>query len=187
MKRYAAIRVLTEALTGEELIVSSNGMISRELFSLADSARNFYMIGSMGLASSLALGLALNLPRRRIVAIDGDGSLLMNLGSLATIGHYAPANLLHVVLDNQAHDTTGGQETVSGTIRLEEVARAAGFRFCRRVSDEAGLAEAVVAGWSQAPAFILARVERGGQPGVPRVSRPPEEIAAGLRRQARGG
>jgi thiamine pyrophosphate-dependent acetolactate synthase large subunit-like protein len=108
MKRYEAIEVITSELNGNELVISANGKISRELFTIKESALNFYMLGAMGLASSIGFGLAHNLPNRKIVVIDGDGNILMNLGSLATIGHFAPKNLVHFVLDNEMHASTGG-------------------------------------------------------------------------------
>jgi len=143
MKRFEAIQEIVRCLDGDELVVSSNGMISRELFTIADAPRNFYMIGSMGLASSIGLGLALSLPARQIVVIEGDGNVLMNLGSAATIDHLGPANLIQVVLDNEAHDSTGGQPTVSHTMRLEEVARAAGCPFAQIVASREAIGPAV--------------------------------------------
>ena len=139
MKRYDAIRALVQALDGNELFISSNGMISRELITVKDAPQNFYMIGSMGLASSIGLGLAISLSNAQIVVIEGDGNVLMNMGSIATIGHFAPKNLIQVVLDNECHDSTGGQPTVSNTARLEEVARASGYRVAARVTTEAEL------------------------------------------------
>jgi len=112
MKRYEAIEIITESLKGDELVISANGLISRELFTIKDSPRNFYMLGSMGLASSIGFGLAFSLPNKKVVVIDGDGNILMNLGSLATIGHFAPSNLIHFVLDNEMHASTGGQPTM---------------------------------------------------------------------------
>ena len=178
MKRYSALEVIARSLGDSDLVVSSTGMISRELFTVADSERNFYMIGSMGLASSIGLGLALCLPERRIVVIDGDGAVLMNMGSLATIGHFAPPNLLHVVLDNEAHDSTGGQGTASSTARLEAVARAAGYPFSRRVASEDDLRHALDETPGKGTAFILARVEKGAMEDVGRVTHSPEEIKA---------
>ncbi len=150
MRRYQAIEAVAGALTGRELVISANGMTSRELFSIRESANNFYMLGSMGLGSSIGFGLARSLPDRKVVIIDGDGNVLMNLGSLATIGHFAPNNLIHIVLDNEMHASTGGQPTVSNTLKLEEVARAAGFRRVKKVAStedlRLALGEAITAG-----------------------------------------
>lgn len=176
MKRLEAIRAVVESLEGEELLVVSNGMIGRELFTVRDTPRNFYMIGSMGLASSIGLGLALSLPKRQIVVIEGDGNVLMNMGSMATIGHFAPRNLAQVVVDNEAHDSTGGQPTVSGTIRLEGVARAAAYRLVARPESEEELRGAIRKLRGQGPAFVLVKVEKGSVAGIARVTHSPEEI-----------
>ena len=176
MKRYEAIEVITESLKGDELVISANGKISRELFSIKDSSHNFYMLGSMGLASSIGFGLAYNLPNRKIVVIDGDGNILMNMGSLATIGHFAPFNLIHFVLDNEMHASTGGQPTVSNTVRLEEVAKAAGFRAVRKVSSIEELHRVVSEALSsKGPSFVLVKVEKGERE-VLRVSYEPPYI-----------
>jgi sulfopyruvate decarboxylase beta subunit len=176
MKRYEAIKVITKTLNGDELIISANGMISRELFSIKESQNNFYMLGSMGLASSIGFGLAYNLPNRKVVIIDGDGNILMNLGSLATIGHFAPNNLVHIVLDNEMHASTGGQPTVSNTVKLEEVASAAGFRIAKTVrsSEDLRLSVREVLR-SKGPSFILVKIEKGERE-VPRVSYEPTYI-----------
>ena len=170
MKRYEAIEIITEELNGDELVISANGMISRELFSIKESPNNFYMLGSMGLTSSIGFGLAYNLPNRKVVIIDGDGNILMNLGSLATIGHFAPNNLVHIVLDNEMHASTGGQPTVSNTAKLEEVANATGFRIAKRVSSSEDLHLSVREVLrSKCSSFILVKIEKG-EKDVPRVS-----------------
>src|SRR5262249_9390291 len=112
----------------DDLVVCCNGMIGRELFTVADRPGNFYMIGSMGLGLSIGLGLARARPKRKIIVLDGDGNVLMGMNVLASAGAERPLNLLHVVLDNHAHASTGGQRTISGQISLESVAGAAGYR-----------------------------------------------------------
>jgi thiamine pyrophosphate-dependent acetolactate synthase large subunit-like protein len=116
------------AAAGDDPIVASLGHPAYDLFAAADRPANFYTWGSMGLASSVSLGLALAQPTRRVFVLDGDGSLLMNLGSLASIGWTRPANLILVVIDNERYGTTGGQETATahGT-DLEAAARAMGI------------------------------------------------------------
>ena len=177
MKRYDAIEVITNELSGNELVISANGKISRELFNINDSSHHFYMLGSMGLASSIGLGLAFNLPNQKVVVLDGDGNILMNLGSLATIGHFAPENLVHFVLDNEMHASTGGQPTVSNTVRLEEVARAAGYRIAKRVSsrDDLHLAVKEVLNSAEGPSFVLVKIDKGEEE-VPRVAHEPTHI-----------
>jgi len=110
MNRLEATRKICD-VAGEAAIVASLGHPAYDLFAAEDRPRNFYTWGSMGLASSIGLGLALARPDLRVVVLDGDGSLLMNLGSLATIGLLRPANLVVVVMDNEEYATTGGQPT----------------------------------------------------------------------------
>jgi thiamine pyrophosphate-dependent acetolactate synthase large subunit-like protein len=160
-------------------------MISRELITVRDSPQNFYMIGSMGLASSIGLGLAISLPNAQIVVIEGDGNVLMNMGSIATVGHLAPKNPLQVVLDNECHDSTGGQPTVSNTARLEEVARASGYRVSARATTKAELGKVVSQSLGEGPAFILVKVEKGSVKGIARVSHSPEEIRSRFQQAVR--
>jgi len=141
MKRIEATRVITASLSDEPVVVSL-GHPAYDLFAAGDRPLNFYTWGSMGLTTSLALGLALARPDRRIFALDGDGSLLMNLGSLATIGACAPPNLGIIVMDNGQYGTTGGQGTATaGKADLERAARALGIENASTVHDPATLEE----------------------------------------------
>ena len=126
MIRKDAIRI-TAKMCKNYPIVSANGYISRDLFQTCDTSSNFYMIGSMGLASSIALGVALKKPKKRVFVFDGDGNILMNLGSLATIGRISPRNLIHIVFDNSIHESTGGQPTHSSVINIEKIAQSCGY------------------------------------------------------------
>jgi len=176
VKRREAIEVITGLLKEDEYVVSANGMISREMCAITDRSHNFYMLGSMGLASSIGLGLALSIPNKKVVVIDGDGNVLMNLGSLTTIGKLCPKNIIHVVLDNESHDSTGGQPTASMITKLEEIAKASGFKATRRVYRIEPLEEAMrELLTSEGPSFLLVKVKRGGEP-VPRVPHEPEVI-----------
>lgn len=112
----------------DAIIVSANGFISRDLFEANDKSSNFYMIGSMGLSSSIALGIALKNTNKKIFVFDGDGNILMNLGSLVTIGFQKPKNLIHFVFDNEAHESTGGQPTMSSKIQLEKIAKSVNYK-----------------------------------------------------------
>ena len=127
MKRYDAIKRIVESLNNE-LIICNLGAPSRELYNIGDRASNFYMLGSMGLVSSIALGVALAQPKETVWCIDGDGSLLMNLGSLSTIANHQPSNLTLIVIDNSSYGSTGDQKTyTSGKTKLESIAKGAGF------------------------------------------------------------
>ena len=106
MIRKEAISIVIKKI-GDHSVISANGLISRDLFEVCDRNSNFYMIGSMGLASSIGLGVALKSTKKKIFVFDGDGNILMNLGSLITIGTAKPKNLVHVIFDNSSHESTG--------------------------------------------------------------------------------
>ncbi|MHA2022226.1 MAG: phosphonopyruvate decarboxylase, partial [Candidatus Thorarchaeota archaeon] len=127
MTRSRAIEILTEFFVERDAVVSTTGKISRILYVLHDNPQNFYMMGSMGHAISIGLGVALSQPTRRVIVIDGDGAALMHLGAMSTVGHYHPSNFIHIVLDNEAHESTGGQFTTSGTTDLPAVALACNY------------------------------------------------------------
>lgn len=126
--RRKAIEIVAKSLDSKDIAVSANGFISRDLHEVHDRKSNFYMIGSMGLASSIGLGLALKKPSKRIYVFDGDVNILMNLGSLVTIGSEKPKNLVHVVFDNSSHESTGGQPTNSASVKIDELAKASNYR-----------------------------------------------------------
>ena len=112
----------------EELVICNIGFPSRELYEIDDRPKNFYMIGSMGLASSIGFGLAMAKPHKDVVVIDGDGSLLMNMGSLVTIFANNPSNLTWIVIDNGAYGSTGNQDTYCQKIDLVEAAKGVGYK-----------------------------------------------------------
>ena len=168
----------------DEVCVHANGFLSRAAFGARDADTCFYMIGSMGLASSIGLGVALAQPDRRVIVFDGDGNVLMNMGTLATIATTSPRNLLHLCFDNSAHASTGGQATISDRVALDEVARTVGYRWVGRVDGPDALDAALPAFLArEGPAFLLVRIALGpsGPPG-PRISWTPPEMTARLRR-----
>ena len=125
MRRYEATREIMNAI-GDELVVCNIGHPSQEIFELRDRPENFYMFGSMGLSSSIGLGVAMA-QDRMVVALDGDGSVTMNMGTLATIGLVRPKNYMLVIIDNQSYGSTGFQRSFTAdNLRLEEVARGSG-------------------------------------------------------------
>jgi sulfopyruvate decarboxylase subunit beta len=182
---------LVEALAGLVPLVApgtirvhANGYISRAGCAARDGEECFYMIGSMGLASSIGLGIALAQPARKVLVLDGDGNVLMNPGALASIAVAAPKNLLHVCFDNAAHASTGAQPTISDRVRLEDVAHAAGYRFTWRVETAQALADVAPRFLAaEGPAFLLVRIALGppGPPGA-RIPHTPEEMTARVRR-----
>jgi phosphonopyruvate decarboxylase len=181
LSRLEALRAAISALTTEP-VVHANGFVCRESFAVKDRIENFYMIGSMGLASAIGLGVALAAPDRPTVVFDGDGNLLMNLGILPMIGggpvmgRGRPANLVHVVFDNGLYGSTGNQASPSRAVGLHRVARAAGYERAVAVAGADDLRAAVATALAGGgPSFILARVTGEEQP-VPRIPYPPEEI-----------
>ena len=138
MIRKEAIAIVVEKI-GNQHIISANGFISRDLFEVYDKNSNFYMIGSMGLASSIGLGVALKNPRKSVFIFDGDGNVLMNLGSLTTIASQKPKNLIHIVFDNSVHESTGGQPTNSNFVNIEKIAKACNYNHTFTVRTENNL------------------------------------------------
>jgi thiamine pyrophosphate-dependent acetolactate synthase large subunit-like protein len=175
VNRQDVIQTILESVDDQAVIVASLADTSFELYMLGDRPRNFYMLGSFGLAPSIALGIALSRPDR-VIAIDGDGALLYNLGCLATEGRYAPPNYLHVVVDNGAHGATGYQPTATaGCADLAAVAAGCGLR-ARTVADLAGLRQALgeaLAGGG--PQVIVAEARER-----PLVAAPLPSLAAGV-------
>jgi phosphonopyruvate decarboxylase len=175
ISRLAALGAAVKEL-GDAPLIHANGYMCRESFSLGDRPQNFYMIGSMGQASAIGLGLALARPRAPVVVADGDGNLLMNLGILAQVGAARPANFVHCVFDNEVYGSTGNQRSPSGAIRLDRLAEAAGYRTVAAVTR----ADAVTAALRSAlgapgPHFVLVKVTRE-EAEVPRIPYPPAAI-----------
>jgi sulfopyruvate decarboxylase subunit beta len=138
ISRAQAMAALLELLTDQPVVVC-NGFPSREAQKIADRPTHFYMIGSMGNASAIALGVALAKLNKYVIAFDGDGNVLMGMGTLATVGALKPKNFIHVVFDNEVYGTTGNQPTISNVVPLEKVAKAAGYVNAVRVLDREDL------------------------------------------------
>ena len=161
MIRKEAIAIVVEKI-GNQHIISANGFISRDLLEVCDKNSNFYMIGSMGLASSIGLGVALKNTKKKIFVFDGDGNILMNLGSLITIGTTKPKNLVHIVFDNSSHESTGGQPTATNKIQLGKIAKSANYRVFQ-VKTKNQLAKVfqkikTIPG----PIMVIVKIEKGG-------------------------
>lgn len=130
----------------QDLIISTTGKTSREVFELraerGSPQRDFLTVGGMGHASSIALGVALGKPERRVICLDGDGALLMHMGALAIIGDLKPANFFHILLNNAAHESVGGQPTVAGSMNVEAIANATGYLAYASATDAVTLRKA---------------------------------------------
>jgi phosphonopyruvate decarboxylase len=125
--RWEVLQHINSLKDEQTVQLATTGKTGRELFEVEDAPNNLYMVGSMGCVSSLGLGMARTKKDKDVFVIEGDGALLMRMGSLATNGYYAPKNMLHILLDNNAHDSTGGQSTVSHNVDFVEVAASCGY------------------------------------------------------------
>jgi phosphonopyruvate decarboxylase len=181
VRRGAVLRAVQAGLRPGDLVIATTGYTGRELYALEDRREQLYMVGSMGCAMSLGLGLALAQPKRRVIVLDGDGAVLMRMGGLATVGFERPPNLVHVLLDNQMHESTGGQSTVSHSVDLCAVAAACGYP----VTVRATASEEVTAFLDRADGRALSLIHVGILPGAPEdLPRPtitPPEVAARFR------
>jgi len=162
MRRFEAIQKVM-ATVRDEMVVCNLGHPSQELFMIKDRPENFYMLGSMGMASSIGLGLALS-TNRRVIVIEGDGSVLMNLGTLATIGANQPKNYVLIIIDNEAYGSTGFQPTfTAGGLRLDAVAKACTIQntFLITQEDVIGSVMEEIAKSDQGPFCVVIKTERG--------------------------
>jgi phosphonopyruvate decarboxylase len=179
--REAALVALTDALDEDVVIVSTTGMLSRELFEYRQQRglpgeRDFLTFGGMGNARSIALGIALHEPAREVWCFDGDGALLMHMGSLAVIADHAPFNFRHVIFNNGVHDSVGGQPTSIGVVDAPALARASGYRFATTATDLGNLDKDVAAMREHGgPSLLEIRVRPGNRPGIGRPTRMPTE------------
>lgn len=181
--REEAIKIVVDKLREDDIVVSTTGMISRELFEYREAkeqghVHDFLTVGSMGHASQIALGIALQKPERRVVVFDGDGALLMHMGGMAIIGDYTPKNLVHIVFNNGAHDSVGGQPTVGQKINVEAIAKAVGYADVISVDSQMSLMAAmnhvncaVIDGVS----LINVNVRKGNRKDLGRPTTTPQE------------
>ena len=182
--RAGALEALLAIVPDEAAIIATTGKCGRELFTLADRAQHLYMVGAMGGASGVGLGVALN-ARRPVIVLDGDGAALMKLGAFATIGAEADSNLVHVVLDNGVHDSTGGQATVSPIVDFAGVARACNYGLSltadSRSSFEMAMAQAISRLPGTGPTMIHLRIAPGSLSPLGRPTVKPREVARRFR------
>jgi len=175
--RMDAMAGLLGRLPDDAAVIATTGKCGRELFTLADREQHLYQVGSMGCAAAMGLGVALN-TSNPVVVLDGDGSLLMKMGTLATVGAYAPGNLIHIVLDNGTYDSTGGQPTVSGGVDFAAVASAAGYRKGISCRGQDGFIEAIgLALHNTGPTLIHMPVLPGSAKGLGRPTVKPQDVA----------
>lgn len=176
--RTETLKLIQESVTPTTLLVATTGMTGRELEALGDHDNQIYMVGSMGCALAFGLGLAVNKPTAKVIVIDGDGALLMRTGSMATVAHYQPKNLIHILLDNEVHDSTGGQQTVSTHISFAAIAKGFGYSTVQS-SDELKTLENFLVNNNQSstgPAFFHFKMKKGSPKDIGRPKMTPAEV-----------
>lgn len=179
--RAALLERLLALLPDEAAVIATTGKCGRELFTLSDRAQHLYQVGSMGCASGMGLGVALT-TGRRVVVLDGDGAALMKLGSFATVGAYHPPALVHVVLDNGVHDSTGGQATSAPVVDFAAVALACGYRTAWICDTALGFEQAMRAALEAVgPVLVHARIRPGSMVKLGRPTVAPHEVARRFR------
>ena len=175
--RTDALKCISDLADNDTILLATTGKTGRELFEVEDKPNNLYMVGSMGCISSLGLGLALARPDKKVIVIDGDGSALMRMGSFATNAYYQPKNLLHVLLDNNAHDSTGGQATVSHIVDFAAVAASVSYPTALKINSLEELEQAIKR-WKQNGdlTFIHLQISQGSPPELGRPTVKPYEV-----------
>jgi phosphonopyruvate decarboxylase len=178
--RRDILGAVQEGRRPRDAVVATTGFTGRSLYALGDRRDQLYMVGSMGCAAPFGLGLAWAQPSRRVIVLDGDGAALMRMGALATLGYERPSNLLHVLIDNEAHDSTGGQSTVSHSIDLAGVAAACGYPKVHRAHTKEEVADLVRAP-SNELTFVHVKTRTGEPSDLPRPKETPVEVVDRMR------
>jgi len=182
MNASEALRIILHCLGDQDVALFTTGFISRRAFKIKDRERNFYMLGSMGLLSALGLGIALNRPSVKVIVVEGDGSILMSLGSLPLIGYLKPRKLYHFVLDNESYESTGRQPTITDRLDLSRIALAARYEYVAKVKRQDELVHEMKSLLDrEGPCCMLVKVEPLEQIDS-MVSLSPEELKERLRR-----
>ncbi|MEW9553278.1 phosphonopyruvate decarboxylase [Nonomuraea sp. NPDC050783] len=179
--RAAALERLLSVLPDSAAVVSTTGKTSRELYTIADRPQHFYMVGAMGSAVAVGLGVARH-TSRPVVVVDGDGAALMRLGTMAAVGAHAPPGLTHVLLDNGVHDSTGGQRSLAHQVDFPAVAAACGYARVHRCAGLDGFGDALRAALEEpGPALVHLRISPGSMASLGRPSVHPSEVARRFR------
>jgi phosphonopyruvate decarboxylase len=164
LTRDRAIDIINETSGSKKAVFSTTGLISRSLFERHDAPNHFYVTGSFGLVSSIGLGFALSKPEREAIVIDGDASLLTNLGTLVTIGKYKPKNLKHIVLDNNAYSSCSGEKSCSDSASIPLISALQGYESVYLANTQAGLEQALGESESRiGPKLIHAKINIEGR------------------------
>ena len=176
-RRLDYIHLLSRTLQPDDVLLGATGFSGREMDQTITHSGRFYMMGSMGCLASIGLAIALENPQKRVIVLDGDGAILMKMGTLATVGHYRPGNLIHICFDNRSYESTGGQPTLSPTVDLPAVARACGYRAVADIKTTGEFEEILDDEATHAkPLFVRVEVNPGTEEGLSRPSISPEEM-----------
>lgn len=181
MTRESAISEIVNRCDEDDLFVSTTGMPSRELFEIRvkngqSHEKDFLTVGSMGHASMIALGIASSRLNQRVVCIDGDGASIMHLGNMTTLGQSGCNNLIHILLNNGAHDSVGGQPTCAYDINLPEIAKASGYGSVMSISHKDAIASAIKnCGECAGPYFIEIKIKKGARGNLGRPTSSPHD------------
>lgn len=182
------IQLIMDNLNHDEIIVSTTGYITRELYECRESRKkdhhkSFYNVGSMGCASSIGLGIALQKPKKRVIIVDGDGAAIMQMGAFTTIGKNSPSNFVHIILDNEAHESTGGQPTNSPNVDFVKVALASNYKWAVRVENTEDLLKSIDSIKNRkGPILILIKIKLNSRSELKRPTKNPKEYKEGFMR-----
>ncbi|MFX1258134.1 MAG: phosphonopyruvate decarboxylase [Promethearchaeota archaeon] len=181
LSRGEAINLIMDNLDNDEIIISSTGYLSREVFEYRemrkkDHFKSFYNIGSMGNASSIGLSIAIQKPDKRVIIFDGDGAAIMQLGAFTTIGKHSVSNLVHIVFDNHAHESTGGQPTNSSSVDFLKIALASSYKSGKSIITKEELLKAIpIIKKAEGPIIIIIKINIGSRCDLKRPDKDPKE------------
>jgi phosphonopyruvate decarboxylase len=180
-RREALQAIVAETPRTGSVVIGTTGYTGRELFAIDDRSNQLYLVGSMGCASALGLGLSLVRPELQVVVADGDGAALMRMGNLATTGSYGGGNLVHVLLDNGVHDSTGGQATVSNNVDFAGIAHACRYALATGGDDVAAIRR-LFATPARGARFLHLLIRPGAPADLPRPDLTPPQVKRRLMR-----
>jgi phosphonopyruvate decarboxylase len=173
--RTEVLQTVVDSSKPNDILVATTGYTGRELYALGDKPNQLYMVGSMGCAATFGLGLAIAKPKHRVIVLDGDGAALMRLGALATLGFERPENLVHVLLDNELHESTGGQSTVSHSVDCAAIAHGCGYPTVSRAKTLGELGQTLTE-HKQGLTFVHVKTRPGAPENLPRPTVTPVQV-----------
>lgn len=194
VNRESAIDCIVNSIHEDDLIVSTTGKTSRELYEISSNHsrghdNNFYNVGSMGHVSSIGLEIAIQRKDKKVYILDGDGSLIMHMGALSTLGYYQPNNLIHIIFDNQSHESTGGQPTTSSTMNFSGILLGCNYEIVKNVQSESELSKILLKKTRGLQGLIVktqvgSRVDLGRPSDTPKTTK--IRFMGGLKKNDRG-